>query len=451
MDWLTLLPPLAGIILTLWWREVISALLGALFTAQLLLVGQWNPLPAFLGTVEALADVFRDPGNTRILLFSLMIGGVLGLMRKSGGLAAVVRGLTRVGVAGTPRRASGMTAAAGVFIFIETNLSILTSGLLARGLFDRLGMSRERLAYIIDSTCAPVAVLILLNGWGAYVLGLVESHGGADPLRMVVYSVPLNFYALLTLALVFYTVVTGRTHGPMKATRPDAARQATETDEPEPTRKRYMLVPLGTLIGGMLFGLWWTGDGDLLDGSGSKAVFWATAAALLVAWLLLLGERQADHQTLRRHAFDGMAELLPIVSTVLIAIALGASLQTLGTGEYVAGLVSAGMPHWLLAPAVFVAAGIIAFTTGTSWGTFALMIPIALPVADQAGLDPSLALAAVLGGGVFGDHCSPISDTTLISSLAAGCNHLDHVRTQLPYALVTGTAAIVMYGVAGLF
>lgn len=448
MSWLSLLPPVVAIAIAVWKREVIVALLAALFVAETLLAG-YHPGGGFTGMLERTTGVFASPDNTRILMFSLLVGALIAYIQHSGGVAAVVRALTRGGYANTPRRAGLLPTFTGLAIFIETNMSILTSGIIARGLFDRFGMSRARLAYIIDSTCAPVAVLILFNGWGAYVLGLIDGFGMDSPVMVIAATVPLNFYALTTLALVFYTVLGNRVHGPLR-TAESRMEAVSDPEAVEPTRARYMLLPVATMIGGILFFLWLTGDGDLLAGEGARSVLWATSLALLVAYTLLRLDRVFEHRELVDLGFRGMGRLLPVVATVLLALALGSSMQAMGTGEFVAGLLGPALPAFLLAPLAFIAGAIISFTTGTSWGTYGILIPIAVPLAVAMDVPPALVLAAILGGGVFGDHCSPISDTTIISSLGAGCDHLEHVRTQLPYALVSGAIAIAGYVLAGL-
>ena len=177
---------------------------------------------------------------------------------------------------------------------------------------------------------------------------------------------------------------------------------------------------------------------------------YATVLSLLVAYVMLIGRPEFTHQKLVKESFTGIADILPLVTILLLSIALGASVKQLGTGVFISGLVADYLPLFLVPAMVFIAGAFAAFTTGTSWGTFALMVPIAIPIALNLDLPPSLLLAAVLGGGVFGDHCSPVSDTTAVSSMAAGCDILDHVRTQLPYALFCGAVTIIAYVIAGL-
>ncbi len=449
MDWIVILPPILAIAVAIWRKEVIIALILAIFFSEIIIAG-WNPALGFTGSIDRIVSVFDSPGNTRVLLFSLIVGALIEYIQVSGGVSACVKRLTGMGLTKTPRQVGLLTTFTGLIIFIETNLSILTAGILSRGLFDKFKMSRERLAYIIDSTCAPVAVLVLLNGWGAYLLGLISNYELTEPVYTLAMTIPLNFYAVATVILVFYTVLTGNVHGPMKTA--ETFQTESDLDDPEPpTKARYMLVPLGVMTFGIVFFLWITGDGNIMQGSGSTSVLWATVLAVAVGYLMLVGEKVFNHREMVDITFEGMSNLLPLVSIVLLSLALGASLQALGTGTFIASMIGQYLPAITIAPLIFVAAGIIAFTTGTSWGTFAIMVPIGLPLALSMGIHPSLILSALIGGGIFGDHCSPISDTTIISSLAAGCDHYDHVRTQLPYALVTGSLAICLYFVAGMW
>lgn len=435
MDWLTILPPLLAVIVAMWKHEVVLALLTALFSAEWILAA-FNPLNAFFGTVSRITAVFSSTGNTEILLFSLLIGALLALVRYSGGVRAFVDYLLARNIARTPRATGLLTTGLGVVIFIESYLSVLTSGIFAQPLFDRFHMSRARLAYIIDSTCSPVSVLILLNGWGAYILGLLEGYGLDNPLAVMLASIPLNAYAIITLLVVLYTCWTNRVLFAL-ARHEDGIESHGDVDSPhQGTKARYFLVPLVILIGTFVVFMALTGDGNLINGSGSRSVLCAVLLAIASAFVLLAAGQGESGRSLVKTAFQGMGELLPAVTIILLAFALGASMQALGTGPFVAGLISNALPLWGVAPVVFVTAGIISFTTGTSWGTFGILIPVAIPIALASDLPPALLLAAVLGGGVFGDHCSPISDSTVLASLAAGCDHLEHVRTQLPYALL---------------
>jgi tetracycline resistance efflux pump len=455
MGWLTVLPPLVAIIVVVWRKEVILALFLSLFTSEILMIAHKTPLlplTGFLNALERITAVFADAGNTRLLIFSLLVGALLAFIRVSGGVTAMVDNLVNSGLARGKVSVGLLTTLTGIIIFIESNLSVLTAGILSRGLFDKYGMSRARLAYIIDSTSAPVCILILLNGWGAYVLALLGGYTLEQPAAQILWgTVPLNFYALVTLAIVFYTVITTKVYGPMKDVeiKAEAAPVDYQHEHP-PSHALFMVLPLATMVFGMIGFMLWTGNGDLAKGSGSKSVLYATALACVVGYLMMLMSRRFNHTQLVEIGFKGMGELLPLVTIVLFSLALGASLKVLGTGIFIAGMVGDYLPLFLVVPVLFIAGALISFTTGTSWGTFAILIPLGVPLIQELGLPPSLVLSAILGGGVFGDHCSPISDTTAVSAIASGSDLLEHVRTQLPYALFAGGITLVLYVIASL-
>lgn len=449
MDWLTILPPLVAISVVLWKKEVILALLLSIVSSEFLLLlrqEQETLLLTPINTIERIVSTIGDAGNARILLFSLLVGALLAFMRDSGGVAAFVNKLVSSGIAKTKRRAGSVTMLTGIVVFIESNLSVLTAGIMARGLYDKFKMSRARLAYVIDSTSAPVCILILLNGWGAYILALLSAYElPGNPLMVLWSTLPYNLYAWLTLIIVAYTIFADKVHGPMKEAEQKLERLDTKVEVAAPTKARFMLLPLSVMIFGMIGFMFWTGNGDLTQGSGSKSVLYSTFLACIVGYALIVFSKQTNHEGAFKLGFSGMSELLPLVTIVMLSIGLGASLKVLGTGIFVSGLVGTYLPLVLVVPMLFVAGGIISFTTGTSWGTFAILIPIGMPLVETLGLPPELVLAAIMGGGIFGDHCSPISDTTAVSSLAAGCDLLTHVKTQLPYALVAGLITIAGY------
>ncbi|MDH5433626.1 MAG: sodium:proton antiporter [Gammaproteobacteria bacterium] len=462
MEWIKVLPPLVAIFMVVWKKDVILALLLAIFASEFLLLlspetaaDQSGAISAvFLGmlqTLERIVEVFTDAGNTRILVFSAIIGSLLAYMRVSGGVHGLVNNIVNKGYAKSPRQVTLLTSFTGVVVFVESNLSVLTAGILSRGLFDKFKLSRAKLAYIIDSTSAPICILILLNAWGAYVLALMNSYEFEQTAAEIVWgTIPFNFYALVTLVIVFYTAFTNKYFGPLARSEFKPVEHLDEAPEEEHGQARYMLIPLATMVLGMVGFMLWTGDGDIAKGSGSKSVLYATSLACLVAYLMMITGKKFTHKQLVKIGFDGLSELLPLVSILLLSLALGASLKVLGTGIYISQLVGDYLPLILITPMIFVVGALISFSTGTSWGTFAILIPIAVPIIQSLGMPPSLVLAAVLGGGVFGDHCSPISDTTAVSSIASGCDLLEHVRTQLPYALFVGAITIVMYLIAGM-
>ena len=458
MEWLSVLPPLIAIVVVIWRKEVILALLMAVFSSELLLAYQEHSnviFYAFIGFVERIISVIGSPGNTRILIFSLLIGALLAYVRNSGGVTAMVNKLVNKGIAKSKRQVGVVTMFTGMVIFVESNLSVLTAGILSRDLFDKFKMSRARLAFIIDSTSAPVCILILLNGWGAYVLGLLNNYDLEQSSVSILWgTIPFNFYAIIALLMVAYTVTTDKVYGPMKQSELELHKLESKNEEQlkeelvEPTKARFMVVPLLSMISAMFFFMYWTGDGDISKGSGGKSVLYATCFAVAVTYFLLLLSKRFSHKELVDVGFEGISDLLPLVTIVLFSLTLGASLKELGTGLFIAGFVGDNLPLVLVVPMLFIVGGIISFSTGTSWGTFAILIPIGVPLIQSLGLPPSLVIAAILGGGVFGDHCSPISDTTCVSAIASGCDLLEHVKTQLPYSIFGGTLAIIAYFIA---
>jgi len=451
------LPPIAAIVVALWSRNVYLALGLAVLISESL-IAQFNVGLGVLGGIDRTVAVFSSAGNTRIILFCLIIGALIAYMQKSGGIAATVERLHSSGYAATPRRAGLISAFSGVLIFVETNVSLLASGVLGRPLFDRLRLSRERLAYIIDSTCAPVSVLILFNGWGAYVAGLLANNGVSDEFGVLFNTIALNFYAWFALAAVFATVLMGRTFGSLAQVERELLagggahktrnQQRTDPDD-APGHSMYMVGPVLVLIVGALGFMVWTGGGDITKGSGSQAILWAVTLATFVAGVCYRHSGRGRGRIVDV-GMQGMGELLPAVTVILLALVLGASLQALGTGQFITTAAASISVPFVIPALLFIVAGVTSFTTGTSWGTYGILIPVAIPMALGADLPLSLVVAAVMGGGVFGDHCSPISDTTIIASLAAGCDHVDHVRTQMPYALLIGVVSVVAYLLAGL-
>lgn len=447
--WFSLLPPLVAIVIAVWRKEIILALAAGIWVAQTQLA-HFNPALGFLNSFERLVWVLNSPDNARIILFSLLVGVLLALLRSSGGVTALVANLSARGLANTPRQAALLPSLIGVAIFIESNLSILTAGITARKLFDKFKLSRAYLAYLIDSTCSPIAILILLNAWGAFILAQIQGYGLENPVATLGVSIPLNFYPWLAIIAVFYTAITGKLYGPLRhASSHLEAYELPEAHVKKP-KVAYMLVPIVVLIVAMVGLMVYTGQGNLIYGSGTQSALWAVSLACLSLALLLVKDKVFKTKELISIGFKGICELLPLVTIVLLSISLGNACIELGTGVFVSQLIGPLLPLFLIAPVLFLCAAAISFTTGTSWGTFALVIPIGMPVAIQLELPPSLLLAAILGGGIWGDHCSPISDSTLMSSIASGCEHLEHVSTQLPYALVLGGISVLLYLLIGL-
>lgn len=402
-----------------------------------------------------------------MILFTFAIGALIAVIETNGGVRGFVSWVETRRWVTNARRARILAWLIGLVIFIESNITILVAGSICRPLFDRFQVSREKLAYLVDSTSAPVCIVIPFNAWGAYVLSLLIGLGITQPVGVFVAAIPLNFYAIAAIALAGFSAATGLNIGPMKAaeirTREEGKLHwdhAVALADPEdiappppegtPLRPVNMLLPVAAMVLSMPLAMYITGEGDIMNGSGSTSVLWAVATGLGVAWILTLAQRLLDLEALSRASLTGASGLTGMALVLLLAITLGDVTQVMGTGEYVAGIVGDRVPLGVLLPLIFLSAAGIAFATGSSWGTFAIMIPVAVPLAMALDVSLSPFVAAVLSGGVFGDHCSPISDTTIISSLASASDHIEHVRTQIPYALVAGSVAIVGFAITGV-
>ncbi|MEX0907994.1 MAG: Na+/H+ antiporter NhaC family protein, partial [Gemmatimonadota bacterium] len=440
--WLSVLPPLLAIVLAIGTRQVYFSLAAGIWLGWTILVGG-NPLTGLGRAIDETVLVLGDPGNAKVILFTLVIGALIATVEASGGVRGFVNWVERREFVTNGRRAQLLAFLIGVIIFIESNITVLVAGAISRPLFDRFRVSREKLAYIIDSTSAPICILIPLNAWGAYVIGLLGESGIGSPLNVFVASIPLNFYAIAAVLITCSMIVFGIDIGPMKKAEartrggellwPDAKPMldpevlAPAPNQKIPPRAYNMFLPILAMIATMPIGLFVTGGGDLRAGSGSTSVLWAVLVGLTVAWLLLLAQRAFSVDELTRTALKGAGGLMSMALVLLLALALGAVAQQLGTGVYIAQVTAGLLPPSVFLPLVFLVASGIAFSTGTSWGTFAIMIPIAVPAAQALGMPPEPFVAAALSGGIFGDHASPISDTTIISSMAAATDHIDHV------------------------
>jgi len=462
--WISILPPILAIIVAIASKQVYLSLAGGLWLGWTIL-SAWNPFTGLALAIEGAVGVWADPGNARTLLFTLVIGSLIRTVEASGGVQGFVQWLEHNRWVDSAKRSEWLAWFIGVVIFIESNITVLVAGSVARPLFDRYRVSRERLAYLIDSTSAAVCILIPLNAWGAYNLAILSDLGIEDPLGVFLGSIPFNFYALFAVALSAATIVWSINLGPMKKAEKRTQEGAVLWPTAQPMmdqdvmsagatttvapRAINMVLPIAVMVLSMPVYLWVTGGGDLRAGSGSTSVLWAVLSGLGTAWVLLLAQRAFSVDELMRLALKGAGALVPLMVILLLALALGSVTRELGTGEFVAQITAGVLPPAAFLPLVFAVSGGIAFSIGSSWGTFAIMLPIAVPAAQSLGLPLAPFVAAALSGGIFGDHSSPISDTTIISSMAAATDHIDHVRTQLPYALLAGTAAAVAFAVVG--
>lgn len=464
-SWVSVLPPVLAIVLAIATRQVYLSLAAGIWFGTTILAN-WHPLTGLSRAVQQCVDVLaNDAGNTRVVLFTLAVGALIVTIEASGGVRGFVAALDQRRWVSTPRRASLLVFVLGLLIFVESNITILVGGAVGRPLFDRFKISRERLAFLIDSLSAPVCMLIPLNAWGALVITLLANNGVPDPVPVLAAALPLTYYAIAAVAVAFLVALLPFDIGPMKRAERrtrggevlwPGAQPLVDPDilsppatDRIPPRAANMIVPIVVLVVMMPVGLWITGNGDLRKGSGSTSVLWAVLLALVVSWAMLLLQRAFTVDQLVRLGLKGAGGLVSMALILILALALANVARDLHTGAYVAKATAGVFPPWIFLPLLFLVSAATAFCTGTSWGTFSLFMPIAVPAAVAMGLPPAPFVAAALSGGVFGDHASPISDTTIIASMAAATDHVDHVNTQLPYALLAAAMATVAFAVTG--
>jgi len=485
----SILPPLVAIILAIKTRQVFISLLLGIWMGWVIL-SNFNFLQGTINTIEALVNVFKDPGNTRTIIFSSLVGALIAFIQRSGGVEGFIQYINKFlnkveqKRKTSPRKTVQIMAwLTGVAIFVESSINVLTVGSIYRPIFDRLKIPREKLAYIADSISAPTCILIPLNAWGAYIMGLLLAQGISNPLGTMIKAYPLNFYPIFAMIIVLVVILTQKDIGPMKKAEKRAVEEgkvirdgatpmistdviSMEKEEGTMARARNMIIPIATMVGMMPVGLIYSGWSQVENidsyplwqqiflaigkGSGSTAVLWAVLMSLFVGAILYRSQKIFKLPEIINLTFKGVGGLIPLALLMMLAFAIGKVCRDLGTGIYVAEVTKAWLSPKLVPVIVFLVAGFIAFSTGTSWGTFAIMIPIGLQMAQIMYANIYLTFASALGGGVFGDHSSPISDTTIISSMASASDHIDHVKTQLPYALIAGTAAALVYLIIGL-
>ena len=471
-QWLSILPPLVAIGLALITKEVFSSLLVGIFTGTLI-YASGTGANIVMGTVETAFKLMVNKLDFNIIIFCSMLGALVYVMSLSGGTMAYGR---KAATYIKGRKSSLMaTSGLGVSIFIDDYFNCLTVGTVMRPLTDLYKVSRAKLAYIIDSTSAPICIIAPISSWAAAVGSSLKDTGAFDSeLGAFVATIPWNFYALLSLAMVFFICYTDFDFGPMRRAEEKArAAAATEEGAEKADSFKYnpngtpwdMLVPLLALIVAAVLALMYTGGywgadakyhsfaASIGNASASLALVLASFAAILVAFLLYVPRKLVSFIDFINGTIEGIKLMLPANLVLILAWTLsGVCRDLLSTPQFVQQLVTtSGMSAMFLPVIIFGVAAFLSFSTGTAWGTFGILIPIVVPIIQA--LDPSLTvvvLSATLAGAVFGDHCSPISDTTILSSAGARCTHIQHVSTQIPYALVAAVSAAVGYVVAGI-
>ncbi len=484
-EWFSVLPPLLAIVLALITRQVILSLFAGVWLGAFFLSG-YNPVQSFfMVTDRFVKSAVADPDHTAIILFTMMLGGMAGLITRNGGAAGFAKGITRW--ATSPRRGQWITYLMGVLIFFDDYANTLIVGNTMRPITDRLKISREKLSYLVDATSAPVAVLSI-STWVGFELGLIgtalKGTGySADPFSVFLWSIPFRFYPIFTLILIPLLILLNRDFGGMyqaevrarmtgKVLR-DGAQPASDLTEsrdlvatPEtPARWYNAVVPVLVVVGMTLFVLYWTGRGGLegeeatfknilAHSNSTQALMWSSLSACVVAILLSVVQRILTVHQAMDAWFAGVKSMLLAVVILVLAWSIGGVTKELKTAEFLVGALSDKLPYQILPALVFVVSCLISFATGTSWGTMAVVMPIVIPLVWNlglvAGLSPAIgetilfaSVSSVLAGSVFGDHCSPISDTTVMSSMASSCDHLDHVRTQMPYAVLAAVVGFI--------
>lgn len=471
--WLSLLPPVIAITLALVTKEVVSSLMLGILTGTFIYVLNMPAGFAPVAMVETAFRVMVDKLDANILIFCSLLGALVYVISMAGGTEAYGRWAT--GKIRGRRSALLATGGLGVAIFIDDYFNCLTVGTVMKPITDTYRISRAKLAYIIDSTAAPICIIAPVSSWAAAVGSNLRATGAFESdFAAFVATIPYNFYALLSLVMVVTLCALNLDYGPMRLAE-ERARAGHLGGSEERTEKKWlaagrghladMLVPIGSLIVFAVLALLYSGGywgedsayhsvgAAFGNSSASQALVWASFGAMLAALALFVPRRLMTLRQFMEGAVEGMKSMLPANIILVLAWTIsGVCRDLLQTPEFVKTIVaSGGMTSILLPALVFVIAGFLSFSTGTAWGTFGILIPIVVPVAQA--VDPQIVvvtLSATLAGSVFGDHCSPISDTTILSSAGAGCNHVEHVSTQLGYALTVAACCMVGYVVAGV-
>ncbi|MEA3371581.1 MAG: Na+/H+ antiporter NhaC family protein, partial [Campylobacterota bacterium] len=375
---------------------------------------------AFMASFEALLSLFTSLLSEAWILktigFAILVGSVMALIEKGGGIDGFIHYLyDKNAFVDSPRAALMLSYMIGVLIFIESSITSLIAGAVGKPLCDKQGVSRAKLAYVCDSTSAPISSIIVLNGWGALLLGLIASQIAegmisGDSVSILIDSVMYNFYAMSALVVTFLSVWFNINIGPMKNSKPLVFQEHKFSGK---NRSMWlMILPILLMVLLVFVFLYITGSGNILKGSGSSAIFYTMIATLAFIFAYYVGTKTISTKTYVKTSLEGAKKLLPIAMILLFAFAIGKVTTELKTGLYLASLADENLSIYLLGGVVFLLSSLIAFSTGTSWGTFSIMIPVAVPMAVGMDANIALCIGAVISGGVFGDHCSPISDTT---------------------------------------
>lgn len=462
----SLVPPIIAIVLALITKEVYSSLFIGIVSGALL-YANFNPLTAYDAMFnEGFISSLADSWNVGILIFLVCLGSIVALMNKAGGSAAYGKWASEK--IKTRKGAMLSTMGLGVLIFVDDYFNCLTVGNIMRPITDKHRISRAKLAYLVDSTAAPICMIAPISSWAAAVTGIVA---GYDGLELFIRAIPYNLYSLLTLAMIIIITILGLEYGPMKKhednallrgdlyTTPDRPYEGQDGEVSSGKGKVIDLVlPVLILIFFCIFGMIYTGgilEGENIvnafaNSDASVGLSLGSSFALILIMIYYLARKVLNFKECMESFPDGFKAMVPAILILTFAWTLSGITGLLGSKEFVSGIFegsAAGLKAFLPAIVFAIAVG-MSFSTGTSWGTFGILLPIVVSV----GLEPELmiiSVSACLAGAVCGDHCSPISDTTIMSSTGAMSNHINHVTTQLPYALTVAAVSFVGYIFAG--
>ena len=460
-----LVPPIVAIILALITKETYTSLFVGILVGSLF-VGGFNPVGSLDTMInDGFIAAVADGWNAGIFIFLVLLGIMVALVNAAGGSAS----FGRWAVKHVHSRVGAMLATfvLGVLIFIDDYFNCLTVGSVMRPVTDSQRISREKLAYIIDATAAPICMIAPVSSWAAAVSATAQDlDSGVSGIQLFIQAIPYNFYSLLTIVFVVALSVIGVDYGPMAKAELRAAQEGDlgslgneeETDNPRASIWD-MLIPVILLIvccivGMMYVGGFWSGAGvinSFADTDASVGLPWGSIIAVVVTFIYLLCRRVISFKTASECITKGFTAMVPAMLILTFALTLKNITGLLGAADYVAGLVegSAASLFSMLPAVIFLVALGLAFSTGTSWGTFGILIPIVLPVFANNPELLMIGISACLAGAVCGDHCSPISDTTIMASAGANVSHIAHVSTQLPYALTVAVVSFLCYLIAG--
>ncbi|SET59074.1 transporter, NhaC family [Oceanobacillus limi] len=473
---LSLLPPVLAIILALVTRNVIPALFAGVWLGATM-VHDWNP---FMGIYASFSEFILpnlgDEWSATVLLYCGLFGVLVTVLQKTGGAHAIAHAISKR--VKTDRGAQGSTMLFGIIIFFEDYFNALTVGSVMRSVTDKMRVSREKLAYIVDSTSAPMCLLAPVSTWVVFVMGLigaqfVELDMTGSEYMTYLATIPFNFYSILALLLVALVIFKRWDFGPMAraeyrartegklmrdGAEPPSDDSMTDVETVEGTPKmRNLIVPLIVLIGVIPPLLLWTGgypENDLVtavgESNGGLSILMAAFAAVVVGLVMGIQQKLFNFKESINLVVTGFRSMMLVYIILTLAWSIGSVTSALGTAEFIVNLAEQTTSPAIIPVLLFLVAALVAYTTGTSYGTFAIMVPIAMPLAATMDISMFLAIAAVLSGGIFGDHCSPISDTTILSSAGASSDHVDHVNTQMPFAVTAGISGIVSFLIAGV-